>query len=60
MMNDFYQADRLAEFEDPFEAFWAYHKAMFQNDPNYPNEMIEEYNRRVMIVHDCRNCEIAA
>ena len=46
MMNDFYQADRLAEFEDPFEAFWAYHKAMFQNDPNYPNEMIEEDNRK--------------
>jgi hypothetical protein len=41
MMNDFYQADRLAEFEDPYEAFWIYHKAMFQEDPNYPNEFIE-------------------
>ncbi|MCA9908485.1 MAG: hypothetical protein KC519_07535, partial [Anaerolineae bacterium] len=34
LMSDLYQADRLAEFEDPFEAFWAYHKAMFQGDPN--------------------------
>ena len=29
MMNDFYQAKELANFEDPFEAFWEYHKAMF-------------------------------
>jgi len=59
MMNDFYQADRLAEFEDPFEAFWSYHKAMFQGDPNYPNEFIEEKDLKVMVVHQCRNCEIA-
>jgi len=59
MMDDFYQADRLAKFDDPFEAFWAYHKAMFKDDPNYPNEMIEEENCRTMIVHQCRNCEIA-
>jgi hypothetical protein len=59
MMRDFYQAERLAEFEDPFEAFWSYHRAMFRNDPNYPNEMIEEGDRRTMIVHCCRNCEIA-
>ena len=59
MMSDFYQADRLADFEDPFEAFWAYHKAMFQDDPNYPNEFIEEEDLRVMIVQQCRNCEIA-
>lgn len=60
MMSDFYQADRLARFEDPFEAFWQFHKAMFSNDPNYPNEMIEEKDLRIMIVHECRNCEIAA
>jgi len=59
MMNDFYQADRLAEFEDPFEAFWSYHRAMFQDDPNYPNEFIEEENLKIMVVHRCRNCEIA-
>ncbi len=59
MRNDFYQADRLAKFEDPFEAFWAYHKAMFQDDPNYENEMIDEGHLKVMIVHRCRNCEIA-
>ncbi len=59
MMNDFYQADRLAEFEDPFEAFWSYHKAMFRNDPNYPNEFVEDENLKMMIVHQCRNCEIA-
>lgn len=59
MMNDFYQADRLAEFEDPYEAFWLYHKAMFRNDPNYPNDLIEGKNLKVMIVHRCRNCEIA-
>jgi hypothetical protein len=60
MMNDFYPGDRLAEFEDPFEAFWSYHKAMFQNDPNYPNEFVEEKDLKIMIVHQCRNCEIAA
>jgi hypothetical protein len=60
MMNDFYQADRLAQFEDPFEEFWRFHKAMFQNDPNYPNEMVEEKDLKVMIVHRCRYCEIAA
>jgi len=59
MMNDFYQADRLEGFEDPFEAFWSYHKAMFQNDPNYENELIDNGNLKVMIVHRCRNCEIA-
>ncbi len=59
MMNDFYHADRLAEFADPFEAFWSYHKAMFQDDPNYPNEFIEEKDLKIMIVHSCRNCEIA-
>lgn len=59
MMNDFCQADRLAKFEDPFEAFWAYHKAMFQNDPNYENEMIDNGNLKIMIIHRCRNCEIA-
>lgn len=59
MMKDFYQADRLGEFEDPFEAFWGYHKAMFQDDPNYPNEFIEEKDLKVMVVHQCLNCEIA-
>lgn len=59
MMSDFYQAEQLANFEDPFEAFWQYHKAMFDNDPNYPNEFIEKENCKTMIVHDCRNCEIA-
>jgi len=59
MMADFYQAKLLSEFEDPFEAFWEYHKAMFRDDPNYPNEMIEEPDAKVMVVHDCRNCEIA-
>jgi L-2-amino-thiazoline-4-carboxylic acid hydrolase len=59
MMNDFYQADRLAKFADPFEAFWSYHKAMFLNDPNYPNEMIDHGDLKIMIVHQCRNCEIA-
>jgi hypothetical protein len=59
MMNDFYQANRLAEFEDPFEAFWLYHKAMFQDDPNYPNEFIEDRDLKIMVVHQCRNCEIA-
>lgn len=59
MMREFYQASRLAEFEDPFEAFWSYHRAMFHDDANYPNEMIEEGDRRTMIVHRCRNCEIA-
>jgi hypothetical protein len=59
MMADFYQAELLAEFEDPFEAFWAYHKAMFENDPNYPNEMIEEGDARIMVVHSCLNCEIS-
>jgi hypothetical protein len=24
--------DRLAAFEDPFEAFWSYHKAMFRDE----------------------------
>lgn len=59
MMSDFYQADCLAEFEDPYEAFWNYHKAMFQDDPNYPNEFFEDKNLKIMIVHQCRNCEIA-
>lgn len=59
MMNDFYQADRLADFEDPFEAFWSYHKAMFRDDPNYPNEFIEEKDLKTMVVYRCRNCEIA-
>ena len=59
MMNDFYQADRLADFADPFEAFWSYHKAMFQDDPNYENELFDHGNLKVMIVHRCRNCEIA-
>ena len=59
MMNDFYQADRLAEFKDPFEAFWSYHKAMFQDDSNYPNEFIEDKDLKIMVVHQCLNCEIA-
>lgn len=59
MMNEFYQADRLAEFADPFEAFWSYHKAMFQHDPNFPNEMIEERDLKIMVVHECSNCQIA-
>lgn len=59
MMGDFYQVDELAKFEDPFLAFWLYHKAMFKNDPNYPNEIIEEKDCKIMIVHNCRNCEIA-
>ncbi|MCB1143919.1 MAG: L-2-amino-thiazoline-4-carboxylic acid hydrolase [Leptospiraceae bacterium] len=59
MMNDFYQADILAKFEDPFEAFWEYHKAMFANDPNYPNEFIEDTDCKVMIVKKCQNCEIS-
>lgn len=59
MMNDFYQTDRLAEFADPFEAFWSYHKAMFRNDPNYPNEMRDEGDLKIMVVSQCRNCEIA-
>jgi L-2-amino-thiazoline-4-carboxylic acid hydrolase len=59
MMNDFYQADRLADFSDPFEAFWSYHKAMFMDDPNYPNEFVEQPDVRTMIVHGCRNCQIA-
>jgi hypothetical protein len=61
MMADFYQADRLAQFDDPFEAFWAYHRAMFADDPNYPNELIDESDDlKVMVVHECRNCQIAA
>ncbi len=59
MMNDFYQADILKNFEDPFEAFWTYHKAMFKDDPNYPNEFIEEKDCKIMMVHDCKNCKIA-
>lgn len=59
MMPEFYQSDHLARFEDPFEAFWAYHKAMFAGDGNYPNEMVEEGDLRMMIVRDCRNCQIA-
>lgn len=59
MMNDFYQADRLAEFADPFEAFWSYHQAMFRDDPNYPNELRDEGDRKVMVVHQCMNCEIS-
>jgi hypothetical protein len=60
MMNEFYQADRLARFDDPFEAFWSYHKAMFADDPNYPNELVDHGDLKMMIVHQCRNCEIAA
>ncbi|WP_099025769.1 L-2-amino-thiazoline-4-carboxylic acid hydrolase, partial [Mycolicibacterium palauense] len=60
MMNEFYQADRLARFDDPFEAFWSYHTAMFADDPNYPNELIDEGDLKVMVVHQCRNCQIAA
>lgn len=60
MMNEFYQADRLARFDDPFEAFWGYHKAMFADDPNYPNELVDHGDLKMMIVHRCRNCEIAA
>jgi len=60
MMNEFYQADELARFDDPFEAFWSYHKAMFADDPNYPNELIDEGDLKTMIVHQCRNCQVAA
>ena len=59
MMSDFYQAKILARFEDPFEAFWLYHKAMFEDDPNYPNELIDEGDCKTMIVHECKNCIIA-
>lgn len=59
MMSDFYQAKKLAKFQDPFEAFWEYHKAIFSDDPNYPNELIDEGDCKIMLVHDCRNCEIA-
>lgn len=59
MMNEFYQADHLAEFADPFEAFWSFHKAMFRHDPNFPNEIIEERDLKIMIVHECSNCKIA-
>lgn len=60
MMADFYQADLLSRFEDPFEAFWAYHRAMFADDPNYPNELLDvSDDLKVMVVHECRNCRIA-
>ena len=60
LMNDLYQADRLAEFEDPFDAFWAYHKAMFQDDPNWPNEFtVDEPDLKVMVVEQCFNCKLA-
>ena len=60
MMADFYQADLLAGFEDPFQAFWDYHRAMFADDPNYPNELLDvSDDLKVMVVHECRNCRIA-
>lgn len=59
IMNELYQADTLAQFEDPYLAFWEYHKAMFKDDDNFPNEIIEEEGVKKMIVHDCRNCAIA-
>ena len=59
MMSDFYQAKILSKFEDPFEAFWLYHKAMFKDDPNYPNELIDEGNCKIMIVHECKNCIVS-
>ncbi len=59
MMSDFYQAQVLSKFEDPFEAFWAYHKAMFKDDPNYPNELIDEGDCKIMMVHECKNCIVA-
>lgn len=59
MMSDFYQANRLAKFEDPFEAFWCYHRAMFRDDLNYPNEMEDRGDLKIMTVRQCRNCEIA-
>ncbi len=59
MMSDFYQAKMLSKFEDPFEAFWAYHKAMFKADPNYPNELIDEGDCKIMLVHECKNCMVA-
>lgn len=59
MMNEFYQAEELAKFEDPYLAFWEYHKAMFKDDPNFENEVIEGEDCHKMIVHNCRNCAIA-
>ncbi len=59
IMNELYQADTLAQFEDPYLAFWEYHKAMFKDDDNFPNEIIEGEGVKKMIVHDCRNCAIA-
>lgn len=59
IMNELYQADTLAQFEDPYLAFWEYHKAMFTGDDNFPNELIEAEGVKKMIVHDCRNCAIA-
>ncbi len=59
MMSDFYQAKKLSEFEDPFETFWTFHKAMFKDDPNYPNEFIEEKNCKIMLVHECKNCIVS-
>jgi len=59
MMNDFYQAKTLSKFKDPFEAFWLYHKAMFKDDPNYPNELIDEGDCKIMLVHECKNCIVA-
>lgn len=61
VMNDMYQADYLKKFEDPFEAFWLYHKAIFKDDKDYPNYFIEdgENGAKEMIVTSCRNCDIA-
>jgi hypothetical protein len=56
MMKDFYQADRLADFEDLFEAFWSYFKAMFQNDPDFENEFVDEGHLKTMIFYKCLNC----
>lgn len=61
VMNDMYQADYLAKFEDPFKAFWRYNKAMFAGDKDYPNYFIEdgENGAKEMIITSCRNCDVS-
>ncbi|MEL6846433.1 MAG: L-2-amino-thiazoline-4-carboxylic acid hydrolase [Bacteroidota bacterium] len=59
MMAEFYEAEELAKFDDPYAAFWEYHKAMFRGDDNFDNELIEGDDCHRMIVHNCRSCAIA-
>lgn len=59
-MAELYQVDELRRFEDRFEAFKRFNRAMFTGDPNYRlRAFIDEGDTFRVHLESCVNCAIA-